>query len=148
MERFFDRPVQFNSKASEATLQTCSAWLHVLKSLVCIYVLWQTAFFSTVQLIFLSLSGLQSCSAFELDVKLDSRLFTLSTSLKTIMLMTAATKYRELTRHGVLLWKLITTRYFMTPFNRCLDTFFVWLCLILKYFPFNIATNFHKWMRK
>lgn len=72
MERLPDRPVQFNSKASEATLQTYSAWLHVLKSLVCSYVLWQIAFFSTVQLIFLSLSGLHSCSTFELNVELDS----------------------------------------------------------------------------
>lgn len=55
MERFADRPVQFNSKASKATLQTRSAWLDVLKSLRCSYVDWQIAFFSPVQLIFLSL---------------------------------------------------------------------------------------------
>lgn len=55
MERFPDRPVQFNSKASKATLQTCPAWLDVLKSLRCSYVVWQIAFFSTEQLIFLNL---------------------------------------------------------------------------------------------
>lgn len=72
MERLPDRPVQFYGKASEAALQTCSAWLDVLKSLCCSYVVWQIAFFFTVQLIFLSLYLIFILDPLELNIELES----------------------------------------------------------------------------
>lgn len=103
MERFPDRPVQFNSKASKAALQTCSAWLDVLKSLCCSYVVWQIAFFSTVQLIFLSLY-LVFIPAPLLNWMLNYTVFTLLYKFKNSRVDDCSFKYVELTLH--VYWKI------------------------------------------